>query len=287
VLVFVANVGFAVQVTVVDDAGGRIVLDHPARRIVSLAPHITELLFAAGAGPSVVGVSAFSDVPKQALELPRVSSGSGIDVERVLRLHADLVVAWESGNSAAQVAQLEALGLRVFRSEPRAIDDIATTLERLGELAGASAVAETAAKSFRADVAKLRADYAGRTPVSVVYEIGEQPLMTVNGEHIISHWLDLCGARNLFAGLPLLVPVVDMEAAVAANPRAIIADWYTGRTDAWRARWRHFPFLDAVRHDRFIVVSDESLDRATPRAVHAARVLCESIDKVRDADSVR
>ncbi len=275
------------DIAVVDDTGRRIALQHPVHRIVSLAPHITELLFAAGAGALVVGVSAFSDFPPQAAGLPRVSSGAGIDIERVLRLRPDLVVAWDSGNSATQVARLETLGLRVFRSEPRAIDDIATSLERFGQLAGTSAVAQAAAQAFRADVTALRGEYAGRVPVNVFYQIGQQPLMTVNGEHIISHWLQVCGARNPFADLPALVPIVDVEAVVAENPEAMIADWYTGRTDAWQARWRQFPFLDAVRRDRFLVVPDETLDRQTPRAVQAARALCAAIDKVRAANSAR
>jgi iron complex transport system substrate-binding protein len=276
--------GVAAAITVVDDTGRRIELEKPATRIVSLSPHITELLFAAGAGGAVVGVSDYSDFPEQAGRLPRVSSGAGIDVERVLRLRPDLVIAWHSGNSAAQVRQLERLGLPVFRSEPRAIDTIATSLERFGRLAGSLPVAAAAAREFRAEVEALRVEYAGREPVDLFYQIGERPLLTVNGDHIISHWLRLCGARNLFAGQSMLVPVVDVEAVVAANPRVLVADWYLGRTSAWQERWRRFPFLKAVRGNDFLTVADETLDRQTPRAVQAARVLCEAIEQVRRKD---
>lgn len=288
VLVLVALRCGAAAIDVADDTGRSIAVDTPVRRIVSLSPHITELLFAAGAGAYVIGVSEFSDYPPAASGLPRVSSGAGIDIERVLMLRPDLVIAWDSGNAAPQVARLEQLGLRVFRSEPRAIDDIATSLQRFGALAGTSAVADAAAGRFRAEVDALRAAYAGREPrLDVFYQIGRQPLMTVNGDHIISRWLALCGARTLFSDVPVLVPVVDVEAVVAANPSAIIADWYMGRTDAWKSDWRRFAFLDAVRRERFLVVPDETLDRQTPRAVRAARALCEAIDALRATDSVR
>ncbi len=266
------------ELAVVDDAGRTVRLARPARRIVSLAPHVTELLFAAGAGPYVVAVSEHSDYPPPARSLPRIGGGAGLDLERILALQPDLVVAWQSGNGQVP-EQLQRLGLRVFLSEPRRIDDIATSLERLGHLAGSDYVAARAAHHFREQVETLRSRYAGRRPLRVFYQIWDRPLMTVNGEHMISAWLRLCGAENIFSDLPELAPAVSLEAVLAADPDAIVAGAGKGRN--WLAAWKRWPGLKAVRLGHLLTVPADELERQTPRAVAGARVLCEKLDVVR------
>lgn len=272
----------------VNDDNDRIVrLDRPAARIISLAPHVTELLFAAGAGERVVAVSAFSDYPQAAQTLPRIGGGTGLDLERIVALQPDLVIAWASGNPSGQLQQLERLGLTVFYSEPRAVDTIATSLERFGRLAGSETIARQAAAAFRREVAVLRNQYQARQPVRVFYQIWQDPLMTVNGEHMISHWLALCGARNVFAALPGLAPAIDVESVLLANPQVIVAGWYPGKPGDWRAFWQRWRQLDAVRLSSLFTVPAALMDRQTPRAVTAARQLCERIDEARQRISQR
>ncbi|VAW82952.1 Vitamin B12 ABC transporter, substrate-binding protein BtuF, partial [hydrothermal vent metagenome] len=227
-LVFlVTTANGAVEVT--DDAGRTVRLEQPARRIVSLSPHATELLFAAGAGAHVVAVSGYSNWPPAARRLPRIGSGAGLNVEAIIAQQPDLVVAWLSGNAKSRLFQLEHFGIPVFYSEPRDIDGIAENLLALGRLAGSEAKAQQAARAFRAGVRTLRERYAGRRPVTAFYQIWPQPLMTINGQHMISHWMQLCGAENIFAGLPDLAPVIDQEAVLEADPEVLLAGRHPGK----------------------------------------------------------
>ncbi len=279
-LVFLATSASA-AVTVKDDAGRAVTLDRPAQRIVSLSPHITELLFAAGAGPRVVAVSGYSDWPPVARKLPHIGSGAGLNVEAIVAQQPDLVVAWLSGNAKPQLHQLEQFGIPIFYSEPHDIDGIANNLLALGRLAGSEETAEQAASAFRKGVSDLRARYADRRPVTVFYQIWAQPLMTINGRHMISHWLRLCGAENIFANLPDLAPAIDPEAVLKADPDVLIAGRYTGKRTDWTLRWRQWKGLRAVQKHHLYTVPADMLERQTPRALQAAKELCEDIDAVR------
>jgi len=271
----------AQPVTVVDDAGRPVRLPAPANRIVSLAPHITELLFAAGAGDKVVGVSEFSTYPPEALQLPQIGGGAGLDLEAIVALRPDVVIAWQSGNAPGQIEKLAGLGIPVFYSEPRAIDAIASSLERLGSLAGSEARARSAADVFRQRVASLRKRYAAKSTVRVFYQIWQQPLMTVNGDHLISSWLALCGAENVFSGLPDLAPVIGIEAVLEANPQVLVAGSYEGKSSHWRELWQQWPQMQAVADNHLYTVPAELMERPTPRALLAAEQLCELIEKAR------
>src|SRR4051794_31648142 len=200
------------DVSALDSDGRRITLAVPAQRIVSLAPHVTELLFAAGAGAKVVAASEYSDYPEAAKKLPRVASSSAVDLERVLALRADLAIAWRLSSTAQSLDRLQAIGVPVFYSEPHRLAEIPQQLEAIGVLAGTEAVAHTAAAALQADIERLRANYRGRPVVSVFYQLVERPLMTVNGHHFISDALGICGARNVFADAPLIAPPVSPEA---------------------------------------------------------------------------
>ncbi|VAW73110.1 Vitamin B12 ABC transporter, substrate-binding protein BtuF [hydrothermal vent metagenome] len=268
-------------VEVIDDAGRVVRLEQPARRIVSLSPHATELLYAAGAGEYVVAVSEYSNWPSAARKLPRVGSGAGLNVEAIVAQKPDLVVAWLSGNAKAQLQQLERFGVPVFYSEPRDIDGIAENLLALGRLAGSETVAESAALAFRGGVQALRKRYAGRRPVSAFYQIWSQPLMTINGQHLISHWLRLCGAQNIFTDLPDLAPAIDPEAVLKADPEMLLAGRHPGKREDWTARWRKWKGLRAVQSGYLFTVPAEILERQTPRALQAAQELCKHVDVVR------
>ncbi|MDN3555470.1 cobalamin-binding protein [Halomonas maura] len=270
------------EVCVSDDAGREVCLDAPARRIVALSPGVTELLFAAGAGERLVGAVSFSDYPPAARALPRVGSYDRLDLEALLALTPDLVVAWAGGNPREQVDRLAALGLPVFFSDAGDFAAIASSLERLGVLAGSEAAGRAAATRLRGEVAELRARYADAAAVPVFYQVWEQPLMTVNGEHWISRALALCGGDNPFAGEAPLVPRIGVEAVLARDPEVIVTGGMGKADSSWLEAWRAFPELTAVRRDNLFVVDPDLVQRATPRLVQGTRALCAHLETARE-----
>jgi iron complex transport system substrate-binding protein len=266
---------------VVDDAGRRVVLARPAARIVSLAPHVTELLYAAGAGARVVGAVAFSDHPPEAQRLPRVGDTHALDLERIVALDPDLVVAWRSGSPAAQLDVLAALGIPVYWSEPRTLDAIGDAIERLGTLAGTTAAAQAAAGAYRERLAALRARHRDRAPVGVFHQILDQPLMTVNGRHMISQVVALCGGRNVFADLGPLAAQVAVEAVLEADPEVIGTAGEGGPRDAGLGAWLAWPRLTAVARGNLYVVEHELISRSVPRILDGVERICAALDAAR------
>lgn len=271
----------------VDDAGNVVALATPARRIVSLAPHATELLFAAGAGQRVVATVDFSDYPPPARALPRVGSSAGIDVERVVALAPDLVIGWRSGNPAAALARLRELGLPLFVTEPRRLSQLPGLIERLGLLAGSQPEASAAASRLRQRAARLEQRYASRAPVNVFYQLLDPALMTISGEHIITDVIRLCGGRNVFADLPVLAGRIDLEAVLARDPQVIVGGGDAALWREWRQRWLGYPQLQAVRHDRLVWIDPDTLHRAGPRMLDGAERLCVVLDAVRGSTATR
>jgi iron complex transport system substrate-binding protein len=277
--------GVSAVVEVVDDAGRAVSLPHAATRIVSLAPHATELLFAAGAGDRIVGVVQYSDYPDAAKRIAQIGSSASLDLERIVELRPDLIVGWKSGNPAAAVERLTKLGLPVFLSEPRQLDDIASNIERLGVLTGTTTVASTVVASFRVDVQRLRAAHADATTVSVFYQIWDRPLITVNGRHLISAVLGLCGGRNVFAALAPVAPNVGVEDVLAADPQVIIASG-SNRSRAGLRDWERFTQLQAVRNGQLHFVEPDYIQRPTPRILRGATEICAILDQARGAATV-
>lgn len=273
----------AAAITVQDDTGRAVTLAQPARRIVSLAPHTTELLFAIGAGERIVGTVSHSDYPPAARRIPRVGGYSRLDLERIVALEPALIVGWSSGNPPAVLDRLRALGFAVYESEPREIPDIAEALRRLGALTGEQAQADAAAQRLAADFAALREAYADARPVATFYQIWDDPLLTVNNEHIISQVIALCGGRNVFGGLAALTPRVDVEAVLAADPQAIVASGMAAARPEWLDTWRAWPALRAVRRDQLHFVHPDLLQRPTPRLAAGARQLCAHLAEARAA----
>ncbi len=271
------------QVSVKDDLGHTITLAQPARRVVSLAPHLTEDLFAIGAGPLLVGAVNYSDYPAEALKLPRVGGYNGFDLERIRALKPDLIVAWETGNPARQLAQVEALGIPLFRDNSRTLDDVPKALARLGTLAGHEADAAAAARRFGEHIARLERQYAARPPVRVFYQIWDRPLMTVNKQQIISDAMRVCGAVNVFAELPTLTPTVDDEAVLVANPELIATGGDGANSIKSLDRWRRWPRLAAVRMGQLAVLPPDLLVRMGPRLPLGVEHLCQAVDRARQA----
>jgi iron complex transport system substrate-binding protein len=267
------------HVTVVDDTGKHIDLPQPARRIVALAPHLTEQLFAIGAGDLVVGTTEFADYPDAAMALPRVARAHSVDLERVAALRPDLVLIWGSGFPPATIEAVARLGVPVYISEPTRLDDIAVSLERLGELSGRSGLA--AARDFRQKLASLRERYRGRREVRVFYQVWAEPLMTLGGRHVVSEAIALCGGRNVFAALAPIAPRVSIEAVLASDPEIIVTAEPAARASDALAMWQRFDGVTATRRGQFAVLDADRINRHGPRIVDAIAVLCAAIDRAR------
>jgi iron complex transport system substrate-binding protein len=263
-----------------DDRGIAITLETQPTRIVALSPHLTELSFAAGAGPQLVAVVRYSDYPAQAARLPQVGDASRIDVERVLALKPDLILAWQSGNPAGDVERLERLGFKVFVSEAKTLADVSRLLRTIGALAGTNDAAHAAAAAFDHELAALRVRYSGGKPVPVFYEIWHQPLLTVNGAHVISDVIALCGGRNVFERSPMLTPAVSFEAVLAARPRVVLGGSSAARPGDFVALWRTAP-VGALREIPVRYVPPDLIQRHTPRMARGAKVVCEHLEEIR------
>lgn len=266
---------------IVDDVGRVVDLTVPVGRIVALTPHLAELVFAAGAGDRLVGVSTHSDYPPQVAALPVVGGAGRVDVERILALRPDLVLAWASGGRTVDVERLAALGIPVVVTEPRHLEDIARHIELIGRLAGTGYTATRAAFQVREALRELRTRYAGRRPVRVFYEIWHQPLMTVNGRHIISEAITLCGGRNVFAELAPLIPTVSMETLLAADPDVIVVSGERARRDGLLAQWRSLSRLASVARGHVYFADADLMHRPTPRMIDGIRQLCLDLQRAR------
>jgi iron complex transport system substrate-binding protein len=264
-----------------DDMGAELRLAAPARRIVSLAPHLTELLFAAGAGDKVVGSVDYSNYPPAAKILPRIGSYAQLDLEAILALKPDLVVGWQSGNPPAAIDRLRRLGLQVFINQSDRIEDVARALEQLGRLAGSEAQADAASTAFRARLAALRSRYGGKPVVRTFYQVWHQPLMTVGGHQVISDLLRVCGGENVFAQLAPLAPAVTVEAVIAADPEAIVASGMDEARPEWLEDWRRWQRMTAVRRDNLFFVPPDLMQRHTPRLLDGAELLCKHLETAR------
>jgi iron complex transport system substrate-binding protein len=262
---------------VVDDSGRQVRLEAPAQRIVTLAPHGAELVFAAGAGAKLVGATFFSNYPPAAAQVPRIGDAARLDRERLLALEPDLVIAWSSGNRSQDLAWLEKRGIALYRSDPAELQDIAENIREIGGLAGSGDIAAAAAARFAERLAELRQKYSRQTPLRVFYQIWPSPLFTVGNGHIISQVLALCGGRTLFSDLTTPTPTVSREAVILANPQAIVAAITEQGGDDPFTQWRRWRSIEAVRAERFIRVPADLIHRPTPRILDGAELICRGL----------
>ncbi|RKQ60952.1 iron complex transport system substrate-binding protein [Vogesella indigofera] len=270
----------AAPVSVIDDQGSRVSLPAPAQRVISLAPHVTELAFAAGGGARLIAVDDNSDYPAAAKALPKAGSFRAIDLERIVAAKPDLLLVWLHGPSARQLEPLRQLGIPLFYSQPKRFADIPSNLRRIGQLLGSSAQAEQAARRFEQDLAVLRQQQQGKSKLSVFYQVWDKPLYTLNGQHIVSDAIALCGGRNVFASLPVTAPVVTDEAVIAANPQVILSAAMRHNDDLLK-RWQRMPGIAAVQNRQLHQVNGDLLNRPTPRMIDGTRQLCAKLDLAR------
>ncbi len=268
------------EISVLDFNNREVHLTSPAQRIVALAPHIAENVFSAGAGDKLVGTVSYSDYPEQAKSISRIGNFQSWSLESLVALQPDLVLLWGSGNGMDTLATFERLGIPVFVSEPRKLRDIPYTIRAIGKLAGTENISEVEAQRIERALHTLQQQYSRDNPVSVFYQIWNEPLQTVNGEHLISQLLQLCGGTNAFADATTLAPKINIESVLARDPDAIVASGMDTARPEWLDNWRSYPSLTAVRNQHLFFIPPDYVQRPTARVLLGARQLCEKLATV-------
>ena len=279
-LLLLLSTSVLAEIHVVDDLGRDLKLQSSAQRIISLAPHLTEVVYAVGGGDQMIATVVWSDFPEEAKSLPVIGSNNKINYEALLSFNPDLVLVWRSGNGESIIQRLDSLGLNVYVNEPRTLNHIPTTLHKIGRLTGRETEAATVAKQFQASLESIQQKYSNVRKVAVYYQIWQSPLITFGGDHLVSDVLRLCGAENIFTDVKPLVPRVGVESVLAADPEVIIVGQYTDIEAAF-GLWRQWPQLQAVSKDRLYKVDPYLLHRHTPRIIQGAEQLCGAIDHAR------
>lgn len=271
---------FDFALRVVDDDNNPVQLQQPAKRIVSLAPSMTELLFSLGVGERIVGVMAYSDFPPQAQDLPVVGRHDMLDMERIIALQPDLIVAWRSGNPRSALQRLQELGFTVYVAEPESLASITSQLERLGTLTGRQTEATELASRFGRQLDELAIRYGNREPVSVFYQVWNSPMISVGGDELINNMISLCGGVNVFSELPV-GPKVNLEDVLVRNPDVIIASGSTPDSPAWLQDWQQWPQLKAVSNQQLYSIPPDLVQRHSLRALQGVRAMCGHINSAR------
>ncbi|HTW37935.1 MAG TPA: helical backbone metal receptor [Steroidobacteraceae bacterium] len=282
-----ALVPVADAATVTDDTGRQVAVPAPPLRIASLAPSTTAMLFAAGAGAEVIATTAYSVEPPAARRITRIGDAHALDLERLVGLHPDVVVAWPDGENPAETARIARLGIPIYREQVRRLADLSASIRRLGELAGTREAAARAARAVDARLGALEDRYARARPLSVLLQIWGRPLYTIGSTQPMSDALRICGARNVFGDLSDPAPAIATEAVIARNPDLIIAVGARREVDAWLEAWKRFPELRAVRAGHLIAFDDQRLTRLGPGMLDATEALCARIAQARRGQSLK
>lgn len=262
---------------VVDDQQRQVSLAQPAQRIVALAPHVVENLFAVGLGARIVGAVAHSDYPEGALAIPRVGGYSHVNREAILALNPDLVITWGSGVSQSLTQQLEAMGIPVYVSEPSTLAKIHDNLKDFALMGGIDPNQVASIDAFNAAIGAITAAPSDlpETRLTVFYQIWHQPMQTLNGEHLVSEIFTYCGLANVFHNLVATAPTVSVEAVLRANPDIIIASGIDQARPSWLDAWTQYQSLTAVQNKALFAIDPDLLQRPTPRILKGLERVCE------------
>ena len=280
-LLIILALPVSAELVFTDDTGSRISLRKPATRIVSLAPHITENLFAAGAGKYIVGVVSYSDYPPAATKITQIGSYKKIDIEAVVGLQPDVVIAWGAGNDSLQIEQLKKLGLNVYIDDPRKIQDIADSIEDYGRMVDNMHEAIVEAQDFRIRYRDIRKKYSDKAKLRGFYQVWNKPLITINDQHLITDVMRVCSIDNMFGYLTQLAPRITIEAVIEKDPQMIIASGMGEAKPEWLDDWRKWKNLQAVQYNNLFFIPPAIIQRHGPRILDATEMLCEQAEEAR------
>ena len=271
------------SVSVVDFSGATVTLNSPAKRIVSLAPHIAENVYSAGAGDKLIGVVSYSDYPPAVKDLPLVGGYASINVEKIIELQPDLIIGWESGNSSASIQQLQILGYPVYIDQPDTLADVARSIKDIGVLSGTAMEAVKVADEYTSKINKIENIFKSKSKLKTFYQVWNDPLQTINGTHIISDAIALCGGVNIYADEPVIAPVINIESILERNPDAIIASGMSSARPDWLDEWYDWPSINAVQNNHLFFVNPDHIQRHTVRILLGINAICSQLDSARAA----
>ena len=269
------------SIEVIDFSGEVVKLDQPARKIVALAPHIVENIYSAGAGDHLIGVIEHSDFPEEAKTLDIVGSYTTINHEQILKLNPDLIIAWQSGNSFGSLQKLKDLGFKFYIDQLNSLEDVAKSIRDIGILTGQEATANPVAESYLEELNRIKQENQGKSPVSVFYQVWNQPLQTINGKHIISSAINLCGGINIFAEELSVAPIVNIESILQKDPTLIVASGISNTRPDWLDDWLQWESLSAVRNNHLFFIDPDHIQRHTVRILFGIKRFCDHFDIVR------
>lgn len=281
VLLGIGSLGAADEISLDQADGSALLLEAPAERIVTLSPHLTELVFAAGAGKRLLATVEYSDYPAAASEIPRIGDAFRLDIERIASLQPDLVIAWSSGNPQQAIAQISSLGVPVWSVEIRSPEEIAGALESIGRATGSEGAAGAEANRIRDRLQRISSQYAGAPILEYFYQVGARPLFTLNGSHLVSKGLRLCGGSNIFEEEPGLAFQVSFESIIVADPDAVFAPYLEGAADPL-ADWREWSAMRAVQTNALFLLPADSISRASPRFLDSLEFACKLLHSLRE-----
>ena len=262
------------------------------QRIITLAPHLSELVDSAGGSDRLMGVSAFSNFPTSVKQLPITSDARSIDLEKMKSLHPDLIIYWRGGTSESQIQSIKKTfnkNVQFIAVEPKKLTDIATDIETIGKTLGTDLVAKKNADVLRLKITELRNNENNQNKqknisqrkVRVFYQVWAQPLMTLNQDHIISDIIQLCGGEQLFANEKVLVPTVSREAVIKANPEIIFTAVDNQKMPSDWSMWTSFSQLAATKNKAFVDLDGDIISRPSPRIMQGAQKICAEINQLR------
>ena len=257
-------------------------LSKPAERVIALAPHIVENVYAAGAGKTLVGAVDYCDYPPEANEITRVGSISSYSLEAIIALKPDLVLVWHSGRGGDVLTKLDRLGIPAYAGDPHALEDVARSIRDYGKLTGNQIYAEAAAKHFENRHQNLSTEHKNKTPISVLYQVWNDPIQTLNDEHIISDVIRLCSGLNAFGDSPSLVPKISVESVISRDPEVIIASGMAEERPEWLDTWKKWRTLKAVQQSNLYFIPPDIIQRHTPRILDGAELMCKHLDRARN-----
>ncbi|UUO25571.1 cobalamin-binding protein [Colwellia sp. M166] len=247
-------------------------------RIIALAPHIVEMLFDIGAGEQIIAATEYANYPLAAQEIPRIGNSLRIQLERVIELQPDLIIAWQSGNPSDDLARIKQLGFNVVYSQPNTFDDVAKELRLFGKLSGHSEQAEQVASKFLADLAKIKQQYGQKKPLTGFYEVWSRPLTTIAKGSWPQQFLDICSISNPFYQSDARYPQVNIEQILQTHAEIIIQPLSENQADKEGYTWQKWPILPAVKHQQIIKLDADVVHRMTTRSLNALSDLCQQTD---------
>ncbi|MDW7547575.1 cobalamin-binding protein [Pseudoalteromonas peptidolytica] len=250
----------------------------PAERIIALAPHIVENLYAIGAGERIVGTVAYADYPEAAKQLPQIGDYQGISVEKILALKPDLIIAWKNASHAPMLEKLESFGVDVIYSEAKYLDKLPDELLRFGKITGLGSQAQQQADLFTKRLDELKAQYEQSASLAVFYQLWPSPLMTVGGKSWLQQVFNVCNVKNVFADATTDYPQISIENVLLKSPQVIVIPKEKSEQDRESIKWQQWPSVPAVKHKQYISVDADLLHRYSYRMLEGISDLCGKLN---------